>query len=70
MRMRLYSLYERRQGETRWTRISGSSYTKPVAIRVYQSRLLDAALGGYIDDVGRLKELRLRPVKIESKEAR
>ena len=68
--IRLYSLYERRQGETRWTRISGCSYTKPVAIRVYQSRVLDAALGGYMDDTGRLKELRLRPIKIESREAR
>lgn len=68
--MRLYSLYQRRHGETRWTRISGSSYVKPVAIRVFQSRLLDAAMGGYVDDTGKLLEYRLRPIKIESRQAK
>lgn len=70
MRARLYSLYQRRHGETRWTRISNNSYRKDVAIRVYQSRLLDAAMGGYQDGVGNLLELRLRPIKIELPEAR
>ena len=70
MRPRLYSLYQRRQDETRWTRISDYSYKKDVAVRVYQSRLLDAAMGGYADNTGRLLQLSLRPVKIVSPEAR
>ena len=70
MRARLYSLYQRRQDETRWTRISDSSYKKDVAIRVFQDRLINAALGGYRDELDRKLEYRLRPIKIEHREAR
>ena len=70
MARKLYSLYQRRHGEKRWTRISDSSYHKDIAIRVFQSRLIDAALGGYRDSCDNLLELRLRPIKIELPAAR
>ncbi len=70
MRPRLYSLYQRRQGETRWTRISTTSYYKDTAVRVYQNILLMGAIAGFKDDTGRDCELRLRPIKIESREAK
>lgn len=68
--VRLYSLYSRARHETRWKRISDSSYPKPVAIRVFQSRLIHAALGGYLDERGNPLEYRLRPITIVAPEAR
>jgi hypothetical protein len=43
---RLYSLFETRG--FRYHRISPLSYTKPVAVHVFQGHLLDGALGGRI----------------------
>lgn len=50
---RLYSIF-RRNG-SRWERVSPYAYSKPLAIRVFQSRLLDSILSG-------APEHRLRPV--------
>jgi hypothetical protein len=61
---------QRKCNSRRWERISDYSYPKPIAIRIYQSRLIDAALGDMRDERGNVIEYRLRPVAIESKEAR
>lgn len=62
---RMYTLYERTRGTKRWTRVSDYSYPLNVAIRVYQSRLLDYMLNGGMN------ERRLRPLtKIDLREAK
>jgi hypothetical protein len=66
----LYSLYQRRDGETRWTRISDSSYKKDIAVRVFQDRLYAGALGGYQDSTGKTLQLALRTIKIIPPSAR
>lgn len=54
---RLYTIFERDRGTTRWKRCSPYAYHKELAIRVFQSRLLDYMLAGDM----RI-ERRLRPV--------
>jgi hypothetical protein len=62
MKHRLYSIYVR--DGRRWKRDSPYAYHKELAIRVFQSRLLDTLLLGK-------PEARLRPVtKIDCPEAR
>lgn len=53
----LYSLWRRRRGTTRWERVEGCApYTKEVAIRVFQDRLIRSAFDPDL-------EFGLRPVK-------
>lgn len=55
MNKRLYSLYSRPLGGKRWTRVSPYAYTKNLAIRVFQSRLLDCLLSGNVHIEQRLR---------------
>ena len=41
---RLYSLFEKREGK--WVRISTYAFTKTVAVKHYQNRLLDGLFSG------------------------
>lgn len=40
MAKRLYSVFARKRGEIKWTRVSESCYTKENAVRNFQSTLL------------------------------
>lgn len=46
MKARKYALYEKIDG--RWHRLSTTAYTKPVAVRVFQSRLIEMSCSGRI----------------------
>lgn len=62
---RLYTIYTRARGSKHWIRASSYSYHKTLAIRVFQSRLIDGILSGDPN------EYRLRPVgQIERNEAK
>lgn len=55
---RLYSLYTRKRGSKRWTRVLGAgAYRKETAIRAFQSRLISGAF-----DPDTQTELRVVPV--------
>jgi hypothetical protein len=55
----LWSLWRRKDGDIRWERVeSCAGYHKETAIRVFQTRLINSALGGTPG-----YEFRLRPVK-------
>jgi hypothetical protein len=58
---RTYALYVRKRGAWRWKRASVFGYAQDIAIRVYQSSLLDFALGLYPG-----YEARLRPGPMHS----
>jgi hypothetical protein len=58
---RKYSLFEKQ--DTRWVRISKTSYFKEVAVRVYQTELLSPFIGGGCIEIK--GERSLRPVMPE-----
>ena len=44
MPRKLYSLFSRKRGSTRWTRVLGTgAYRKELAIRIFQTRLINGA---------------------------
>jgi hypothetical protein len=54
---RPYSLYRRRRGSRQWERVEGTGqYTKPTAVRVFQSYLLAYAFD-------KVWQVELRPVR-------
>jgi len=55
MNKRYYALFERIDGK--WIRVSECAYTKPTAVRVFQSGLLEPYLGGSCG----IRELRIVP---------
>ena len=60
-RKRYYCLYCRPQGVRLWTKYSGTSLPKNLAVRVWQSTLLAGAMGNIKNAQGQLLEFRLRP---------
>lgn len=52
---KLYSVFERTRGTTRWKRISHYAYKKSLAVRIYQPLLLDYLLSGNMSIERRLR---------------